>query len=252
MALVHYQVTHLSCVATQLWRLIQAKTSLKYLKAILLGGGPVQENLKTLYKSLHLPIYISYGLTETTSQVATSKREEGTVYPLKYVELKINDDHEILLKGKTLCLGYLSDGTIVHPVDDQGWFHTKDLGKYDKEQGLSIFGRKDNMFVSGGENIQPEEIEACLHNIREVERGIIVALEHEEYGFRPAAFVEFKPGASLSALQITNELEKFLPKFKIPDQYFEWPHTQEEALKVQRPYFEKLVKQDFHILKQIP
>ncbi len=218
-----YQITHISLVPTQLYRLLQNKKfKPPSLKAILLGGAPIPENLLEEAARRRLPIYITYGLTEMASQVATSaknRREEAKI--LKYRQVKISSG-EILVKGKTLFKGYVKGRRISLPTDKDGWFKTGDLGVLAKNH-LRILGRKDNMFISGGENIQPEEIEQYLYQIKEIEQAVVVAREDKKFGFRPVAFVKMRMNKGLNAEKIKDYLRKFLPSFKIPDRFYGWP-----------------------------
>jgi len=195
-------ITHLSLVPTQLQRLL--KEPLPNIKYILLGGAPLP-SIETPWN-----VVPTYGMTEMSSQIVT----DGRVHP--YAELKLAPDGEILVKGKTLFQGYYDKSHgITLPLDAEGWFATKDLGKWAINGKLEITGRKDNLFISGGENIQPEEIEAELRKIDGVTEAIVVAIPDPEFGARPVAFLN-----QLSSLEI---LKSRLPKYKIPIRVFLLP-----------------------------
>lgn len=218
-------ITHVSLVPTQLLRLLQKKSDIKVLrtlKCILLGGAPIPDDLLSKAKQLKLPVYMTYGLTEMASQVATSKKPFGPLQPLDHRELKIVDN-EILVRGKTLFLGYLKNGKLQKPFDKNGWFHTGDLGTFSKKEGLKILGRKDNMFISGGENIYPEEIEKALLNTGWFESAVIVPVKNIEFGFRPLAFIKPHKNQKLTAEKIIRQLKKTLPSFKVPQTYRDFP-----------------------------
>ena len=154
------EVTHLSVVTTQLRRLMAGDGfPSQCLKAVLLGGSGFDETMVVEARKRGVPVHTTYGLTEMASQVTTSSKDDpphtsGRV--LSGRELKINASGEILVRGETLCSGYYRDGQVHSAVDDQGWFHTRDLGDLDGDQCLTVKGRIDNMFISGGENIHPE------------------------------------------------------------------------------------------------
>ena len=82
-------------------------------------------------------------------------------------------NQEILVKGKTLFNGYVTK-RLITPFDKKGWFHTGDLGILTKGKYLRVIGRKDNMFISGGENIQPEEIEKHILKLKGIADAIVV------------------------------------------------------------------------------
>ena len=124
-----------------------------------------------------LPIHTSYGLTEMASQVTTTPpgaspgelRTAGRVLPGR--EVSISGGGEILVRGETLFAGYVDGEKVDRPLDADGWFHTGDLGDLDEDGYLRVLGRSDNLFISGGENIQPEEIEEALCSLEGVERS---------------------------------------------------------------------------------
>lgn len=216
----HFRITHISLVTTQLIRLLAEKKNhrlLRNLKCVLLGGGPISTDLLKTCQKLKLPVYISYGLTEMGSQVATSQKGGRHVRVLPYRELKIKTG-EICVRGKTLFKGYFKNKTLLSAVDQDGWFHTGDLGSYSTKQGLKVLGRKDNMFISGGENIYPEEIEKALLDCG-IEQAVVIPKTDKIFGKRPVAFI--KPLKNVAKLK--NKLAKTLPKFKIPDQFLLLP-----------------------------
>ena len=81
------------------------------------------------------------------------------------------------------------EDSVQSAVDNDGWLHTGDLGKLDSTGQLYVLGRKDNMIISGGENISPEEIEQVLHTFPEVHESIVVPVPDSRFGQRPVAFI---------------------------------------------------------------
>ncbi len=261
-SILKYNPTHLSLVSTQLYRLLQKNDvipALKIAKFILLGGGPASPAV--IKKSLEngVPLFTTYGCTEAGSQVCTSRPgDDGNkLYTsgktLPYRECRISTAGEILFKGKTLFTGYIEDGKLNPCRDKDGWFHSGDCGEFDKEGYLAITGRKDEMFLSGGENIHPEEIEEHLCEIPGIIRAVVVPVKNEEFGYRPAAFIElssdFSESADFSGVKdhsvaqnsIKQILEKTLPKFKIPDIFYPWPkEIKDQGLKPDRIRFKEL------------
>lgn len=247
-----YRISHLSLVATQLQRWLKEGTDfskIDHLKAILLGGGPLPEKLIEKAYNLHLPIYASYGSTEMTSQIATTTGGDSleklltSGRALNYREVKISSEGEILVRGKTLFKGYVSDSGLKKPFNTEGWFATGDLGKVDSDGYLTVMGRKDNMFISGGENIQPEEIEKVLMMSEQVENALVVSIDDPEFGQRPVAFIKLKDDVSLDVSVLSDFLKSYLPKFKIPVRYYSWPaHIETENFKLKRQSFKSLAK----------
>ena len=236
-SILKYQPTHISVVSTQLYRLMndsKAINHLKKMKAILLGGGSIPTNL--IQKSIEndLPIFTSYGSTEMASQITTTlpKERDEKLYTsgklLKYRQLKIAEDEEILVKGDTLFKGYLSGDRVSLNLDPDGWFATGDLGVLDSEGYLTVTGRKDNMFISGGENIHPEEIERELCELEGIREAIVVPARNEEYGNRPVAFIDMA-GKFPENNFFARFLEKKIPRFKIPDYFFPFPDKSDNS-----------------------
>ncbi|MDO8749038.1 MAG: o-succinylbenzoate--CoA ligase [Candidatus Omnitrophota bacterium] len=219
-------ITHVSLVAAQLQRALAAKgcSALKKLKALLVGGSAMPEQLRAEARSRGVPLYVSYGLTEMASQVATTAtlNHKGAKV-LRYRKIRVAYDGEILAAGKTLFQGYIKNGALKPAVDKDGWFHTGDMGSLRRGGFLTVRGRKDAMFISGGENIFPEEIEYFLRKCALIEDAYVVAHPNQEYGFRPVAFIKIKKNQRLNPLALEKYLSKFLPKFKIPDAFYILP-----------------------------
>lgn len=241
-------ITHISFVPTQLYRLLKDKrgiASLKRLKAILIGGSSVNESLIRRSYEIGLRIYTTYGLTEMASQVTTTRPNDSLDHLLTsgrllpYRELKIAEDGEILVKGKTLFKGYLKGKRLERNLTDDGWFRTKDLGSLDKDGYLRVYGRKDNMFISGGENIQPEEIERVLNQYDGIIESVVVPVEDKEWGQRPVAFVDSEK--KIDEKRLKKWLENYLSKYKIPDRIFPVPKEM-RGMKLSRERFKELAR----------
>ncbi len=244
-----HSITHLSLVPTQLYRLLEDPDShdrLKRLKAILLGGSTVEPALLNETSALQLPVYLSYGSTEMSSQITTTPSPAGTITAgkvLPYRELSIGPGDEILVKGPCLFQGYLSENGPVLETDSSGWFHTGDTGTLSPEGELQVTGRTDNMFISGGENIHPEEIERALNALEGIEKSIVIPATDKEYGFRPAAFIETSENAPEDK-EIIDSLSHKIGKLKTPvaiTRIKEWcllPGTE----KIDRGYYKRKVE----------
>ncbi len=190
-------ITHLSYIPTHLYR---ASPVYPHLRCLLLGGAPIN------HYSPHLPIYTSYGLTEMSSIVTLN----GHCLPNR--EFCIDAQGEIHVRGDCLFHGYYPD-----QLPPSSWFATKDLGRI--EQGkLIITGRKDWMFISGGENIQPEEIERELLRLPHVLEAVVIPINDPEFGKKPVALICTTHTLPLHSIQ--SALAKRLPKYKIPTQIY--------------------------------
>lgn len=251
--IIGLEVTHLSLVSTQFLHLLQNKKMIEYLralKAILLGGGAIPVDLIRKAVELKLPIFTSYGSTEMASQITTTRAGDSLQQlltagrPLKYRQLKIAEDQEILVGGETLFQGFLVNGSILKSRDKEGWYHSGDFGFLDKKGYLTVTGRKDNMLVSGGENIQPEEVERALRQMDNIEDAVVVPVINRKFGQRPVAFVKMRPDKKFKIKDFEDHLAKILPKFKIPDHFFPWPKNrlQKKGLKISREEFKRIAE----------
>jgi O-succinylbenzoic acid--CoA ligase len=131
-------------------------------------------------------------------------------------------------------MGYLQpDGSIVKETQD-GWFCTKDKGCWSQDGLLHIQGRVDNMFICGGENIQPEEVEAALKRHPAILDAIVFGEDNPEFGLLPAAILRYRGSQAPSEAELTAFLADKLARFKRPRHYYPWPQQVAEGLKVQR------------------
>ena len=227
------QVTHASLVSAQLRELIEhpdIDEIAERLQAVLVGGGPQSEPLLKQAVLAGVPVLPTYGSTEMASQITTmpphafirKSATSGTL--LSYRMLELAEDGEILLQGETLFDGYLEGQEVDPAVDDAGWFHSGDVGVLDDEGFLTVTGRKDRMFISGGENIQPEEIEAALMAQADVDLAAVIPVDDEKFGQRPVAYVVGKVDEAA--------LASMLPRYKLPVDYRELPQEAIQGLKI--------------------
>ena len=236
-AIAGFGGTHVSLVATQLSRLLRENADLGGLEAVLIGGGPIPSSLLDEALARGLPIHTSYGLTEMASQVTTTPpgaaleelRTAGRVLPNR--EVSISEEGEILVRGETLFAGYADGEELDRPLGTGGYFHTRDLGELDEEGYLRVRGRMDNLFISGGENVQPEEIEEALCRLEGIDEAVVVPVPDEDFGARPVAFVRMNAG-ELGDLACA--LEPVLPRFKIPISFHPWPEQGRRGMKADR------------------
>ena len=212
------KITHLSLVSTQLYTLLKTPgffaKSLN-IKHLLLGGSAFSDTLLTQAKERGFTYHLSYGSTEMASQIATSTNNSELML-LPYRDVKIVDD-EILIRGKTAFVGYFN---VEKKRCESDWFSSKDLGAFDinNPKVISIAGRKDRLFISGGENIQPEEIEKTLLDFSEISQAVVLPIKDEKFGFRPVAFVNIEISASLQ-----ERINQKLTYFKQPVRYLKLP-----------------------------
>lgn len=228
LSIERFRPTHLSLVPTQLYRLMQGgkeKTDMTGIKAILLGGAAASESLLEEASSKGLPVHLSYGSTEMASQIATtpgpvsgSGASSGRV--LRWRELKVAPDGELLTRGECLFMGYLNGEQVEPSRDADGWFHTGDMGRILEGGSVVVLGRKDGMFISGGENIHPEEIERELSSLEGVLEALVAPLPDPEYGERAAAFIRTERPGEPDDGTICREMERRVGRLKTPTVLF--------------------------------
>ena len=132
------------------------------------GGSAIQSHIASFFSAIGLPIFEGYGLSETSPVIAVSQRgkhgrKAGTVgLPLPGVEVMLGERDEILCRGHNVMLGYYKDPELTAEViDNEGWFHTGDTGRFTAEGQLMITGRLKNIFkTSFGKYVNPEAVEA--------------------------------------------------------------------------------------------
>ena len=155
---------------------------------IVSGGAALQERLAKIFWAAGMPVLEGYGLTETSPVIAVNHYTPlnckfGTVGPvLENVEVKIADDGEILCKGPNIMLGYYKEPELTkEAIDNDGYFHTGDIGMLDDEGYLTITDRKKEMFkTSGGKYIAPQVIENKLKESFFIEQLMVIG-ENEKF-----------------------------------------------------------------------
>jgi O-succinylbenzoic acid--CoA ligase len=213
-ALREEDVTLVSLVATTLARLLDA--GLQHpprLRCALTGGGPVPAALVERARAAGVPVSMTYGLTESCSQVTTSPvaalrdGELGAGPPLFCTRVEIAHDGEILVAGPTVAPASLAD---------DGWLHTGDLGAIDERGRLSVAGRKTDTIVSGGENVAPSEVEAVLESHPDVLEAAVVGRPDERWGEAVTAIVVARADRAPDEAALRAHCAAALAPYKVP------------------------------------
>jgi O-succinylbenzoic acid--CoA ligase len=165
----------------------------------LIGGAhaPVDLVERALFSGW--PVALTYGMTEMTSQVATATPAEvlydpeAVGRPLAGVEIRVDSSGEIRARGPTAALAYV--GSEDRLTDDEGWYHTGDLGELDGEGRLKVTGRRSDRIVSGGVTVDAHEVEAALRAHPGVAAVAVVGIPDAAWGERVAAAVVPASGA---------------------------------------------------------
>jgi O-succinylbenzoic acid--CoA ligase len=231
---VDERVSHLSVVAATLERLLDATPPGGWppsLRAVLLGGGPTSTAL--VLRALHagLPIVPSYGMTETASGIAALPTRLAAARPgsagraLAGVDLRVEIDGraaapgevgEIVVGGAMVFAGYHDRPDDTAAVIRDGRLHTGDAGALDADGLLTVMDRRDDLIVSGGENVYPAEVEAILNEHPAVRDAGVVGLPDARWGAVPVAAIVPVDGEAPTDDEMRAFVGARLASFKVP------------------------------------
>jgi O-succinylbenzoic acid--CoA ligase len=196
--LVHGR-TFVSLVPTQLVRLLDdpdETAALEDFEAVLVGGGPLRPDARERAEDLGIRIVQTYGMSETCG---------GCVYdgqPLSGVEIRIDDDEQVLLRGPVLFDGYEGDPDRTAEVLRDGWLLTHDLGHWTPEGRLAIDGRSDDVIISGGVKVPASAVATALLAHPWVNEVEVIGVPDDEWGERVVAVVTASGPVALDDLRV--------------------------------------------------
>ena len=213
-------INMMSLVPTILTQLEPSITHHK-LRVILLGGEFIPMALIDACEEKSLPIYKTYGMTETFSQSVTFSvldyphKRDSVGKPLPGMQVRIDNPDadgvgEIHLTGPMVMTGYIDK----EPID--GDLNTDDIGYVDEDGFVYILNRRKDLIISGGENIYPKELEDLVYTLPSVKECAVVPVPDPKWGQVPALFVAFHDGESMTADAILSFMTKSLAKYKVP------------------------------------
>jgi o-succinylbenzoate---CoA ligase len=228
------EVTIISVVSTMLSQMINCLGDRNYptsLRCVLLGGGPAPKPLLEECKERSIPVYQTYGMTETSSQIVTlspeySLQKLGSAgKPLFPSQIKIisngvealpTHSGEIVVKGPNVTIGYLNREDATADSIRNGWLYTGDIGYLDDEGFLYVLDRRSDLIVSGGENVYPAEIESVLLSHPFIKEVGVTGINDEKWGQVPYAFVKLESNKSLTEEEVLTFCLERLAKYKVP------------------------------------
>jgi o-succinylbenzoate---CoA ligase len=208
-------VTLVSLVPTQLQRLLEAGAPLDRPRVLLVGGGPLSAELLDEGLQRGARIVQSYGLTEACSQVCTldpaeaAGRRGSAGHPLPGIGVEI-DDGEIVVSGPTVA---------PDAADERGRLRTGDLGQLDRDGCLWVKGRRDDLIVTGGEKVLPDEVEAVLLAHPGVRDAAVFGRPSREWGSAVSAVVVPDPEMAPGAAELEQHCRAALAPFKVPKSF---------------------------------
>ena len=205
------------------------------------GMGEVTGNITVLPPALHsvddaeMPVG-SCGLPRTGMDVAVMDESGGFV--------EDGATGEICVRGPGVFAGYHNNAEATAKATAHGWFHTGDLGHVDARGFVYITGRASDMFISGGSNVYPREIEEALLLHPAVAEACVVGMPHEKWGETGVAVLVLEPGAEASADDLLGHLGGRLARYKWPHRFVFWPELPKSG-------YGKVTKRDVkHLLQK--
>jgi o-succinylbenzoate---CoA ligase len=228
-------ITIMSAVSNMLQRMIGELGGGSYhenFRCMLLGGGPAPLPLLEICRDKKIPVFQTYGMTETSSQIVTLSPEYSLSKlgsagkPLFPSELKIktkegvtassNEEGEIVVKGPNVTIGYYNREESNSKSFDNGWLATGDIGYLDEDGFLFVLDRRSDLIISGGENVYPAEIESVLTSHKEIEDVGTAGIPHDEWGQVPCAFIVKRSGSLIGEEDVISFCKNKLASYKQP------------------------------------
>ena len=211
-----------------------AASDLRTLRHALVGGAPMPEPLLRLWHSRGVGLAQGYGLTEAAPNVLCLPPDDasrkigfaGKPYP--YVEVTLADpdtgrplddsadEGELLVRGPNVFTGYWRNVRETEVALRDGWLHTKDVVRRDAEGFYRVLGRLDDMFISGGENVSPAEIENVLYTHPSVCEAAVIGRPDERWGQVGVAFVVPRAGSRIDPEELIAHCRRELAAYKVP------------------------------------
>jgi O-succinylbenzoic acid--CoA ligase len=230
-------IAGISLVPTMLSRLLDhrgPRPAPAGLQVLLLGGAAASPELLARARFAGYPVCPTYGLTEATSQVATARPQRpgaarpSPMLPLPGVAVRIvvdgqdaaaGEPGEIVVGGPTVMQGYLDDPAATALALRDGWLHTGDIGFLDDSGGLHVLDRRDDLIVSGGENVYPAEIEAVLVGHPSVAEAGVSGVPDADLGSRVVAWIVASDATTVDPQALAAFCRAHLAGFKCPREF---------------------------------
>jgi fatty-acyl-CoA synthase len=206
---------------------------LSTLRRAVVGGAPMPEALLETWHARGVAVVQGYGLTEAAPNVLCLPPEEATRKlgyagkPYPHVDVALRDPEsgrlvdgpatgELVVRGPNVFAGYWQNAGATAEAFADGWLLTGDLAERDEEGFYRIQGRLKDMYISGGENVYPAEVENVLHDHEDVADAAVVAVPDERWGETGVAFIVVRDGAAVSEEELLLHCRARLAKYKVP------------------------------------
>ena len=198
------------------------EADLSSLRTAVVGGAPMPEALLGRWQERGVAIVQGYGLTEAAPNVLCLPPEDavrkagwaGKPYP--FVEVRLSPEGELQVRGANVFAGYWRNPEATAAAFEDGWLRTGDVAEEDAEGNYRIRGRLKDMYISGGENVYPAEVEGVLHEHAAVADAAVVGVPDERWGESGIAFVVLGPGAETTEGELRDWCRERLARYKVP------------------------------------
>ena len=197
------------------------------------GGEAVSEKITGAFNELGIPILNSYGLTETSDGTTTTRPYDAEGKPANCIgkpltltevrlvdsdgrDVEVGNEGEILHRGPSIVGSYWNRPVETEKAFRDGWLHTGDIARMDEEGFLYYLGRKDDMIVTGGENVYPAEVEEAILSHEKVADAAVVGVSDEKWGQTIMAVIVPKGGVEILESEIMQHVKARLGGFKLP------------------------------------
>lgn len=227
-----HTTTGVSVVPTMLERLLgESWCPPDHLQTVLTGGAPTPPDLRDRCKEAAIPVYPTYGLTETSSQIATAtpsvafEHKETSGNPLLFTDVTILDTTdntpvepghtgEIVVDGPSVTTEYYENPKANADAFSSHGFHTGDVGYLDQDGRLWVTGRIDDQIITGGENVNPREIREVLQRHPKIDAAFVLGIPDDEWGEIIGALVV--PSSTITQEELKDYCRERLPRFMVP------------------------------------
>ena len=208
------------------------KTDLSFLKIAGIGGAPCAEAILKTWSGRGVSMIQGWGMTETSPggiglDAADAERKIGSAgKPLMHTEVKVVDDDgnelpwgevgELYIRGPNITPGYWNKPEATEDSFDGDWLKTGDAARFDDEGFVYIVDRWKDMYISGGENVYPAEVENVIYQLPQIAEAAVIGVPDERWGETGKVFISLKEGQTIEEKEIIEHCLKNLAKFKVP------------------------------------
>ncbi len=202
------------------------------LRSVMSGGAPLPVSLIQRYHTAGIILQQGFGMSEGAPGIAALDRDRALAKagsigrPLFHTEVRIVDENnrnlpagrtgELLIRGPNVMQGYWNRPEATSEAFTEGWLHTGDLARMDEDGDLYIVERKKDMYISGGENVYPAEVENIIFEMPQVTEAAVIGVKDKTWGEVGRAVVVLKPGQKLTEGEVLDYLKGKLAKYKVP------------------------------------